>query len=185
MLDDIYKDARSRMKKSVQSTRQDLARLRTGRASTALLDHLRVDYYGNPSPLDQVATVSVADARTISVNPWEKNMVPVIEKAILESDLGLNPVTAGEIIRIPLPVLTEERRREMTRIVRQEGENGKVAIRNIRRDALNHVKELLKEKEISEDEDKRAHDQIQEITDQFVAEIDALTQEKEKEVMEV
>ncbi len=185
MLDDIYKDARSRMKKSVEATRSDMARIRTGRATTALLDHVTVDYYGTPTPVAQVATVSVADARTLSVNPWEKKMVPVVEKAILESDLGLNPVTAGDVIRIPLPALTEERRREMTKLVRSEGENGRVAIRNIRRDALHHVKELLKEKEISQDEDKRAHDRIQSLTDEFVAQIDAVVSEKEQEVMEI
>ncbi|SRR5690606_33668222 len=185
MIEDIYKDAQSRMKKTVETVRHELARLRTGRASTALLEHIRVDYYGTPSPLDQVATVSVADARTIAVNPWEKRMVPVIEKAILESDLGLNPVTAGEVIRIPLPALTEERRREITKVVRSEGENGKVAVRNIRRDALHHVKELVKEKEITEDDEKRAGERIQELTDKFVAEIDAVVAEKEREVMEV
>lgn len=185
MIDDIYKDARSRMKKTVETVRHELARLRTGRASTALLEHISVDYYGTATPLDQVATVSVADARTITVNPWEKRMVPVIEKAILESDLGLNPVTAGEVIRIPLPALTEERRREITKVVRAEGENGKVAIRNIRRDALHHIKELLKEKEISQDDDKRAGDRIQELTDKFVAEIDVVVSEKEQEVMEI
>ncbi len=185
MIEDIYKDARSRMKKTVESVRQELSRLRTGRASTALLEHISVEYYGSATPLDQVATVSVADARTIAVNPWEKSMVPVIEKAILESDLGLNPVTAGEVIRIPLPALTEERRRDITKVVRSEGENGKVAIRNIRRDALGDVKELLKEKEIGQDDEKRAHDRIQELTDQFVAEIDTVVAEKEQEVMEV
>jgi len=185
MIEDIYKDARTRMKKTVETVRHELARLRTGRASTALLEHIRVDYYGTASPLDQVATVSVADARTIAVNPWEKRMVPVIEKAILESDLGLNPVTAGEVIRIPLPALTEERRREITKVVRSEGENGKVAVRNIRRDALHHVKELVKEKEITEDDEKRAGERIQELTDKFVAEIDAVVAEKEREVMEV
>jgi ribosome recycling factor len=185
MIDDIFKDARSRMKKTVETVRHEMARLRTGRASTALLEHISVDYYGSQTPLDQVATVSVADARTISVNPWEKRMVPVIEKAILESDLGLNPVTAGEVIRIPLPALTEERRKEITKVVRSEGENGKVAIRNIRRDALHHVKELLKEKEITQDDDKHAHDQIQQLTDKFVAEIDVIVEEKEQEVMEI
>ncbi len=185
MIEDIYKDARSRMKKTVESVRHELARLRTGRASTALLEHISVDYYGTHTPLDQVATISVADARTLSINPWEKRMVPVIEKAILESDLGLNPVTAGEVIRIPLPPLTEERRREITKVVRSEGENGKVAIRNIRRDALHHVKELVKEKEISQDDEKRAADRIQELTDQFVAEVDEVVTEKEHEVMEI
>ncbi len=185
MLEDIYKDARSRMKKSVEATRADMARIRTGRATTALLDHVMVDYYGNSTPIAQVATVSVSDARTLAVNPWEKKMVPVVEKAILESDLGLNPITAGDVIRIPLPALTEERRKEMTKLVRSEGENGRIAIRNIRRDALHHVKELLKEKEISQDDDKRAHDRIQGLTDEYIGHIDAVVAEKEQEVMEI
>ena len=145
MIDDIHQDADTRMKKSVESVKVDLTRIRTGRATTALLDHVLVDYYGSDVPLNQAATVSVSDARTLSVQAWEKSMVPKIEKAIMESDLGLNPVTAGEIIRIPIPALTEERRREMTKIARQVGENGKIAIRNIRRDAGNHIRELNKE----------------------------------------
>jgi len=181
----IMKDAENRMHKSVDAVRDELTKLRTGRASTALLDHLRVSYYGNPTPINQVATVSVADARTLAVNPWEKNMVPVIEKAILESELGLNPVTAGDVIRIPLPPLTEERRKEMTKIVRAEGENGKVALRNIRRDANNHLKELLKNKELAEDEEKRALDDIQKLTDQYSQKIDDVVHDKEKEIMEV
>ena len=140
MIDDIHQDADTRMKKSVESVKVDLTRIRTGRATTALLDHVLVDYYGSDVPLNQAATVSVSDARTLSVQAWEKSMVPKIEKAIMESDLGLNPVTAGEIIRIPIPALTEERRREMTKIARQVGENGKIAIRNIRRDAGNHIR---------------------------------------------
>ena len=185
MLDEIFKDARSRMSKSVEATRHDMARIRTGRATPSLLDHITVDYYGTQTPIAQVATVGVADARTLSVNPWEKHMVPVVEKAIMESDLGLNPITAGEMIRIPLPALTEERRKEMTKIVRAEGESGKVAIRNIRRDALSHVKDLEKEKEISQDEEKRASEQIQQITDKYVKEIDTVVSEKEAEVMEI
>jgi len=181
----IIKDARVRMTKSVEALRGELAKLRTGRASTALLDHLRVDYYGNAMPMNQVATISVEDARTLAVNPWERSMIPVLEKAIRESDLGLNPVTAGEIIRIPLPPLTEERRREMTKLVRAEGENGKVAIRNIRRDANNHAREMLKKKELAQDEEKRALEEVQKLTDNFVADIDTLVEEKEKEIMEV
>lgn len=173
------------MKKTVEATRTDMARIRTGRATPALLDHIQVEYYGSKVPIAQVATVGVADARTLTLNPWEKNMVPVVEKAILESDLGLNPVTAGEIIRIPLPPLTEERRREMTKIVRHEGENGKIAIRNIRRDAISHIKELQKEKEISQDDEKRAVAQIQELTDSFNKQIDEVVAEKEHEVMEI
>lgn len=181
----IIKDAKDRMKKSIEAVRDELAKLRTGRANTALLDHLTVEYYGNPTPLNQVASVSVLDARTLSVNPWEKKMVPVVEKAIQESDLGLNPVTAGDVIRVPLPALTEERRKEMTKLVKSEGENGKVAVRNIRRDANNHLKEMLKNKEIAEDEEKRALDEIQQLTDDFVANIDDMVAEKEKQILEV
>jgi ribosome recycling factor len=183
--DTIRKDAETRMRKSVVAVKEELTKLRTGRASTALLDHLKVDYYGNPTPLNQAASIGVADSRTLSVTPWEKNMIPAVEKAILESDLGLNPVTAGDIIRIPLPPLTEERRREMTKLVKAEGENGKVAVRNIRRDANHHLKEMLKDKEIAEDEEKKALDDIQKLTDGYIAEIDVLVEEKEKEILEV
>jgi len=185
MIDEIQKDAEVRMKKTVESTRDDMARIRTGRASTALLDHLTVDYYGSQTPVNQVATVSVSDARTLTIQPWEKTMLSVIEKAILESDLGLNPVTAGETMRIPLPPMTEERRVELVKVVKQEGENGKVAIRNIRRDAIQTVRELLKEKEITEDEEKSAESSVQSLTDKYVAIIDEVVSEKEKEVMEV
>ncbi|MDV3238629.1 MAG: ribosome recycling factor [Gammaproteobacteria bacterium] len=185
MIDDIIKDARTRMAKSVETLRQDLTKLRTGRAHTSLLDHITVDYYGSEVPLRQVANVSVEDARTLTVTPWEKPMVAVIEKAIMKSDLGLNPNTAGTVMRIPLPPLTEERRRDMIRIVRQEAEGAKVAVRNIRRDANNDFKELLKEKEISEDDERRAQEQIQKLTDQFVADIDKITQAKEAELMEI
>jgi len=183
--EEIIKDARTRMKKSVDAISEELTKIRTGRANTALLDHLTVEYYGHPTPLNQVASVSVLDARTLSVNPWEKKMIPVVEKAIQESDLGLNPVTAGEVIRVPLPALTEERRKEMTKLVRSEGENGKVAIRNVRRDANAHLKELMKNKELAEDEEKRALDQIQQLTDDFVAKIDEMVEEKEKQILEV
>ncbi|MDA9981958.1 ribosome recycling factor [Gammaproteobacteria bacterium] len=181
---EIIKDAETRMAKSVAAIREEMAKIRTGRASTALLDHLRVEYYGNPTPLNQVATVGVSDARTLSVTPWEKSMVPLIEKAIMESDLGLNPVTAGEVIRIPLPVLTEERRIEMAKLVRAEGENGKVAVRNIRRDANHHLKEMLKNKEIAEDEEKKALDDSQKLTDQYTEQIDQIVAEKEQEIMD-
>ena len=181
---EIIKDAQTRMKKSVESVREEMAKIRTGRASTALLDHLNVEYYGNPTPLSQVATISVADARTLSVTQWEKSMVPLVEKSIMESDLGLNPVTAGEVIRIPLPALTEERRIEMTRLVRAEGEQGKVAVRNIRRDANHHLKELLKNKEIAEDEEKKALDNIQKLTDQHIEQVDKVVADKEVEIME-
>ncbi|RTZ58468.1 MAG: ribosome recycling factor [Gammaproteobacteria bacterium] len=185
MINEIKKDAEARMGKSLHSLKGELSKLRTGRANTALLDHVLVDYYGQKSPLNQVAGISVSDAQTLTVAAWEKPMVPVIEKAIMESGLGLNPVTAGEVIRVPIPPLTEDRRKEMVKIVRQEGEGAKIAIRNIRRDALGHIKELLKEKEITEDEDKRAHDDIQKITDRFVAEVDAMLATKEKDLMEV
>jgi|TARA_B100001123_G_scaffold7622_2_gene9433 ribosome recycling factor len=185
MIDDIHQDADTRMKKSVESVKVDLTRIRTGRATTALLDHVLVDYYGSDVPLNQAATVSVSDARTLSVQAWEKSMVPKIEKAIMESDLGLNPVTAGEIIRIPIPALTEERRREMTKIARQEGENGKIAIRNIRRDAGNHIRELTKEKEIGEDDEKKGLDKIQLLTDKYSTQLDELVKDKEADLMEV
>ena len=185
MIEDIKQDAETRMGKTVDSTKDDMARIRTGRATTALLDHLSVDYYGTATPINQVASVSVADARTLNVQPWEKSMLAVIEKAILESDLGLNPVTAGETMRIPLPPMTEERRVELTKIVKQEGENGKVAIRNIRRDAIQTIRELLKEKEITQDEEKGAEAALQTLTDKYVAIIDEVVAEKEKEVMEV
>lgn len=183
--EETVKDARARMKKSIEAVSEELAKIRTGRANTSLLDHITVEYYGNPTPLNQVATVSVTDARTLSVNPWEKKMVPVVEKAIMESDLGLNPVSAGDVIRVPLPALTEERRKEMNKLVRQEGENGKVAIRNIRRDANAHLKELMKNKEIAEDEEKRALDEIQKLTDDSVAKIDEMLAEKERQILEV
>ena len=185
MIDEIEKDAEIRMKKTVESTRDDMVRIRTGRASTALLDHLTVDYYGSPTPINQVASVSVSDARTIAVQPWESKMMSAIEKSILESDLGLNPVTAGDVMRIPLPPMTEERRVELGKIVRGEGENGKIAIRNIRRDAISTVRELLKEKEITQDEEKQSESALQTLTDKYVALIDQVVAEKEKEVMEV
>lgn len=185
MIDDILEEAATRMGKSVGAIKNEFIRIRTGRANTSLLDHLMVDYYGSPTQISQCATVGVADARTLSIQPWEKNMVAVIERAIMESDLGLNPVTAGEHIRIPLPPMTEERRIEMTKIVKNVGENGKIAIRNIRRDAMSQVKELEKEKEISEDQEKSTETQIQALTDKYVAEMDAAVAEKQKEVMEV
>jgi len=185
MIEEILADAKVRMGKSVESVAAEFSRIRTGRASTALLDHIQVDYYGGQVPVGQAATVSVGDARTLVIQAWEKTMVPVIEKAIMESDLGLNPVTAGEVIRIPLPALTEERRKEMTKVVRHEGENGKIAVRNIRRDALGDLRELVKEKLIGEDEEKRAETHMQELTDGSVAKIDALVAGKEAEVMEV
>ena len=185
MIEEIYRDADTRMKKSIEVIKQDLAKIRTGRATPVLLDHIIVDYYGSSVPLAQAATVGVVDSRTLSIQPWEKNMIPVIEKAILESQLGLNPVTAGEVIRIPLPPLTEERRVEMTKLVRQEGEGGKIAIRNIRRDAIHQNRELLKEKEISADEEKGAEQELQQLTDQHIKVIDDIVAIKEVEVLEV
>jgi ribosome recycling factor len=185
MLQDIRKDAESRMQKSIDSLRNELSKIRAGRAHPSLLEHVRVDYYGTETPLTQVANVTVQDARTLAVSPWEKDMVGKIERAILESDLGLNPATSGTLIRVPLPPLTEERRRELGKVVRNEGENAKVAIRNVRRDANNDVKELLKEKEVSEDEARRSEDDIQKITDRFVKEIDDIVKEKEADLLEV
>lgn len=185
MINEILDDAKKRMNKSVDALKNELMRLRTGRANTGLLDSIKVDYYGNPSPLNQVANVTVSDSRTLSVQPWEKSMVPIIEKAILESDLGLNPMSAGDNIRIPIPPLTQERRLDLVKLVKSEGEGGKVAIRNIRRDAISSIKELLKEKEISEDDEHRAEEQVQKLTDSFIANIDTVLKEKEEELMEI
>ena len=185
MINEILDDAKTRMIKSVASLKGELSRLRTGRANTALLDNIKVDYYGNPTPLNQVANVTVADSRTIGVQPWEKGMVKAIEKAIMESDLGLNPMSAGDIIRIPIPPLTQERRLDLVKLVKSEGEGGKVAVRNIRRDAISHIKDLLKEKEISQDDERRAEDLVQKLTDSNVADIDVLLKEKEAELMEI
>jgi ribosome recycling factor len=185
MLEDIKKDASDRMGKCVVAYRNELKKLRTGRAHTSLLDHIRVDYYGTEMPLSQVANIGVEDARTLTVAPWEKTMVQPIEKAIMKSDLGLTPNTAGAVIRVPLPALTEERRRDLTKVVRHEAENGRVSIRNVRRDVMQELKEMLKEKLISEDDERRAHDEIQKLTDKFVAEIEQVLGEKEKELMQV
>jgi ribosome recycling factor len=185
MLDEIKKDAQTRMSKSVEALRTELTKLRTGRASTALVDHLKVNYYGSDMPLSQVATVAIADARTLTITPWEKTMVGPVEKAIHASDLGLNPTTAGTVIRINLPPLTEERRRELSKHVSHEGENAKVAVRNIRRDAMQQVKELLKDKQITEDEERRAETDIQALTDRFVKEVDGVVKNKEDELMAI
>lgn len=182
---EIKKSAEQRMAKSIESLKADLAKVRTGRAHTGLLDHIHVDYYGNPTPIAQVANLTLIDARTIGVQPWEKKMVAVVEKAIRESDLGLNPATQGDLIRVPMPALTEERRRELTKVVKHEGENAKVAVRNLRRDANEHLKKLLKDKLVSEDDERRAQDDVQKLTDRFVADIDKLLVEKEKEIMTV
>ena len=185
MIEEIKDDARTRMRKSIEALKQELGKIRTGRAHTSLLDHIRVDYYGSEVPLSQVANVSVEDSRTLMVSPWEKSMVQVIEKAIMTSDLGLNPSSASTVIRIPMPPLTEERRKDLVRVVRSEAETARVAVRNIRRDANNDFKELLKEKEISEDDERRAEDDIQKITNQFVEEVDKLLAVKEAELMEI
>ena len=185
MLDTIKKDAQTRMQKSVEALRHELTRLRTGRASTALIEPLRVSYYGSDTPVSQVATVAIADARSIVITPYEKTMVAAVEKAILASDLGLNPTTVGQVIRINLPPLTEERRKDLSKHVAHEGENAKVAIRNVRRDALHQVKELLKDKQISEDDERRAEDEIQKLTDKFVKDVDGVVKAKEDELMAV
>jgi len=185
MIEDIKKDARKRMAKSVEALKHELSKLRTGRAHASLLDHITVSYYGTEVPINQAASVAVADARTLTVTPWEKKMVPEIEKAILNSDLGLNPVTAGDVIRVPLPALTEERRREMTRIVRQEAENARVAVRNIRRDANQHLKALIKDEHLAKDEEHRAEEEVQKLTDEYIAKIDEILKEKEKDLLEI
>jgi ribosome recycling factor len=184
VVEDIKKDAATRMEKSVVSLQQELTKLRTGRAHTSLLDHISVDYYGSETPLTQVANVNVEDSRTLTVVPWEKSMVQAIEKAIMKSNLGLNPATAGTIIRVPLPPLTEERRKDMIRLVRQEAEGGRIAIRNIRRDVLSDLKDLKKEKMIGEDDERRAEDEVQTITDKFIADVDETLAQKESDLME-
>lgn len=185
MLSEIKQDAEQRMRKSVESLRGELRKLRTGRAHTSLLDHVRVTYYGTELPLNQAANISVADARTLTVTPWEKSMVPEVEKAIQGSDLGLNPVTAGTVIRINLPPLTEERRKELSKVVGQEGEQAKIAVRNIRRDANHQLKEAMKEKELTEDDEHRGEEEIQKLTDKYIKQIDETVKEKEHELMEI
>jgi ribosome recycling factor len=183
MLNEIKQDAQQRMTKSVEALKHELQRLRTGRASTALVEHLKVNYYGSDVPMTQVANIAIADARSLTITPWEKTMVQPIEKAILASDLGLYPTTAGTVIRINLPPLTEERRKELSKHVSHEGEAAKVAVRNIRRDAMHHVKELLKDKKITEDEESRAEQDVQKLTDKFVKDVDAVVKAKEDELM--
>ncbi len=185
MIEDLKKDAAERMKKSVASLRDELARIRTGRANTSLLEPVKVEYYGAVTPINQVANVAVEDSRTLAVTPWEKDMVPKVEKAIMSANLGLSPVTAGNVIRVPLPPLTEERRKDMIKLCRSEAENARVAVRNIRRDVLSDVKDLLKEKEITEDDDRKAQEDVQKITDKHVAQIDEILADKEKELLEV
>ncbi len=185
MLNDIKKDAQARMTKSIEALRHTLIKVRTGRASTALVEHLKVNYYGSDMPLSQVATVAVSDARSLTITPWEKQMVGAVEKAILASDLGLTPNTAGTTIRLNLPALTEERRRELSKVVHGEGEDTKVAIRNIRRDANQQIKDLLKDKQITEDEERRAEEEIQKLTDKSIKDVDDVVKAKEQELMAV
>lgn len=185
MIEDIKKDAQTRMGKSIESLKNELSKIRTGRANVSLLDHVMVDYYGSQVPIAQAATVSVEDARTLAVSPWEKALVPVIEKAIMSSDMGLNPVTAGDVIRVPLPALTEERRKDFVKLVRQEAEQGRVAVRNIRRDANADLKALVKQKDISEDDERGALEVVQKLTDKHIQQIDQILAEKEKELMAI
>lgn len=181
----VVKDAEARMQKGIEVFKVAMSKIRTGRAHPSLLDHIRVEYYGNETPLSQVANITIGDARTLVLTPWEKKMIPVIEKAIMTSDLGLNPATTGEVIRIPLPALTEDRRKELIRVVRGEAETARVSIRNVRRDANAELKELLKNKEIAEDEERRLTDAIQKSTDKFITEVDKLLSGKEAELMAV
>jgi ribosome recycling factor len=182
---DLKKTTEQKMDKTIQAFKGDLAKVRTGRAHTGLLDHVQVDYYGTPTPLNQVARVTLLDARTIGVTPFEKKLVQAVDKAIRESDLGLNPATQGETVRVPMPLLTEERRRELTKVVKHEAENARVAVRNLRRDAIHHLKDALKKSEVSENDERRAQDEVQKMTDRHIAEIEKLLQEKEKELMAV
>jgi ribosome recycling factor len=185
MIADVKKSAEQKMQKTLETLKADLGKVRTGRAHTGLLDHIMVDYYGTPMPINQTANVTLLDARTIGVQAWEKKMVGVIEKAIRDSDLGLNPATQGDMVRVPMPALTEERRRDLTKVVRHEAENARVAVRNVRRDAIAQLKDMLKAKTVSEDDERRAQDDIQKLTDKFVAEIDKQLQAKEADLMAV
>ena len=185
MLDDLKKDAASRMAKCVHNFQGDLKKLRTGRAHPSLIEHLKVDYYGSEVPLQQVASITVEEGRTLVISPWEKTVVQAIEKSIFKSDLGLTPMTAGTVIRIPMPPLTEERRREITKVLRHDAENARVAVRNVRRDVMNDIKEMLKEKLVSQDDERRAEVEVQKLTDKHVADIESLLAAKEKEVMQV
>ena len=185
MIADVKKTAEQKMHKSLEALKTDLGKIRTGRAHTGILDHISVDYYGTQMPINQVANLTLLDARTIGISPWEKKMGAVIEKAIRDSDLGLNPAAQGDLIRVPMPALTEERRRELIKVVKGEGETAKVAVRNVRRDANHHLKELLKQKSVSEDDERRAQEEIQKLTDKFIAEIDKLLAIKETDLMAV
>jgi ribosome recycling factor len=185
MIADIKKSAEEKMKKTLETLKNDLGKIRTGRAHTGLLDHVMIDYYGTPTPINGVANVTLLDARTIAVTPWEKKMVAAIDKAIRDSDLGLNPATMGETVRVPMPALTEERRKDLVKVVHKEGEGARVAVRNIRRDANNHLKDLLKQKKVAEDEERRAQDDVQKLTDRHIAEIDKLLAAKEADLIAV
>jgi len=185
MIADVKNTAEQKMKKTVDALRQDLAKIRTGRAHAGVLDHVMVDYYGTPTPIPQVASVSLVDARTLGVSPWEKQLTGAIEKAIRDSGLGLNPAATGEIVRVPMPALTEERRRDLIKVVKHEGENARVAIRNIRRDANGHLKELLKQKKVAEDEERRAQDDVQKLTDRHIAEVEKVLQAKEADLLAI
>ncbi|MDK9705121.1 MAG: ribosome recycling factor [Sulfuritalea sp.] len=185
MIPELKKTSEQKMLKSLEALKADLGKVRTGRAHTGILDHVQVDYYGSMVPITQVANITLIDARTIGVQPWEKPMVAKVEKAIRDSDLGLNPASQGEQIRVPMPALTEERRRDLIKVIKHEGENAKVAIRNLRRDAISHLKEALKKKEISEDDERRALDDMQKLTDRYVAEVDRMLAEKEKDLMAI
>jgi ribosome recycling factor len=185
MIADVKKSADQKMQKTLEALKVDLGKVRTGRAHTGLLDHIMVDYYGTPTALKQVANLTLPDARTIAVTPYEKRMAPVIEKAIRDSDLGLNPSTTGEMVRVPMPALTEERRKELIKVVKHEAEGAKVAVRNVRRDANTHLKELVKDKKASEDDERRAQDEVQKLTDRYIAEIDKVLHAKEADLMAV
>ena len=185
MIPELKKTAEGKMQKSLEALKSDLQKVRTGRAHTGLLDHVQVDYYGSLVPVNQVANITLVDARTIGVQPWEKNMAQKIEKAIRDSDLGLNPASQGELIRVPMPALTEERRKEMIKVVKHEGEGAKVAIRNLRRDAITHLKDALKKGDIPEDDERKAQDDVQKLTDRYIAEVDKMLAQKEAELLQV
>jgi ribosome recycling factor len=185
MIADVKKNAEQKMQKSLEALKADLSKVRTGRAHTGILDHVMVDYYGTQTPINQVANLSLLDARTISISPWDKKMAPLIEKAIREADLGLNPAAMGDLIKVPMPALNEERRKDLTKVVRSEAENARVAIRNLRRDAITHLKDLLKAKTVSEDEERRAQDDVQKLTDRFIGEVDKALAQKEAELLAV
>lgn len=185
MIDDLKKTTEQKMQKSLDALKHDLAKVRTGRAHTGILDHVQVEYYGSFMPINQVANITLVDARTIGVQPWEKPMIAKVEKAIRDCDLGLNPATQGDLIRVPMPMLTEERRKELIKVVKQEGENAKVAVRNLRRDAITHLKEALKKHELSEDDERRAQEDVQKLTDKYVVEVDKMLVEKEKDLMAI